>query len=160
HALPPLPGRSLLPGSLPTARRAGTAGHHARRDGRRSPARPGPTPGIGGAAPRLPCRVVSELHALLARPTDTGGLALTGEGPVCEKCGSHYPITDGLVSFLDQAGLTEVDKREQSSRDQEASWYDSMFEGYTNAIEVPTVVKRLGAPQGPVVDIGCGTGRI
>ena len=45
-------------------------------------------------------------------------------------------------------------------RDEESAWYDPMFEGYTNAVEVPAAVRRVGAPDGPVVDAGCGTGRI
>ena len=45
-------------------------------------------------------------------------------------------------------------------RDEESVWYDPMFEGYTNAVEVPAAVRRVGAPDGPVVDAGCGTGRI
>src|SRR5207302_1285769 len=39
-------------------------------------------------------------------------------------------------------------------------WYDTMFEGYTNAIEVPTTIARLGHPPGPVIEVGAGTGRI
>ncbi len=35
-----------------------------------------------------------------------------------------------------------------------------MFEGYTNAVEVPAAVRRVGTPTGPILDAGCGTGRI
>jgi SAM-dependent methyltransferase len=35
-----------------------------------------------------------------------------------------------------------------------------MFEGYTNAVEVPAAVRRVGRPTGPILDAGCGTGRI
>ena len=35
-----------------------------------------------------------------------------------------------------------------------------MFEGYTNAVEVPTVLARIGRPNGPILDHGAGTGRI
>ncbi|MDQ3641774.1 MAG: class I SAM-dependent methyltransferase [Actinomycetota bacterium] len=45
-------------------------------------------------------------------------------------------------------------------RDEESVWYDPMFEGYTNAVEVPAAVRRVGTPGGPIVDAGCGTGRI
>ena len=103
---------------------------------------------------------MSDLYELLACPKDRGALRPTDGALECTTCGASYPVTDGIVSFIDQAELTDVDRREQSDRDQESSWYDSMFEGYTNAIEVPTVVKRLGSPGGPIVDIGCGTGRI
>lgn len=101
-----------------------------------------------------------QLYALLACPND-GSALRSAEGALeCEQCGARYPVRDGLVSFVDEDELSEVDGREQSSRDQESAWYDSLFEGYTNAIEVPTVVRRLDAPDGPLVDIGAGTGRI
>lgn len=45
-------------------------------------------------------------------------------------------------------------------RDEESSWYDPMFEGYTNAVEVPAAVRRVRQPTGPILDAGCGTGRI
>ena len=45
-------------------------------------------------------------------------------------------------------------------RDEESVWYDPMFEGYTNAVEVPAAVRRVGTPTGPILDAGCGTGRI
>ena len=35
-----------------------------------------------------------------------------------------------------------------------------MYVGYTDLVEVPTVVRRLGRPFGPILDAGCGTGRI
>ena len=49
--VPALPRRPLLPRRVPAARRRGTSGHHARRDGRRPPAR-ARTPGRAGRAPR------------------------------------------------------------------------------------------------------------
>ena len=103
---------------------------------------------------------MTDLYALLACPKEGGALTAAADALTCDTCATRYPIRDGVVSFVDAAELTDVDRREQSSRDDEASWYDSMFEGYTNAIEVPTVVKRLGDPKGPIVDIGSGTGRI
>ncbi len=35
-----------------------------------------------------------------------------------------------------------------------------MIEGYTNAVEVPTAVRRVGQPHAPVLHVGCGTGPI
>ena len=78
----------------------------------------------------------------------------------CPACGASYPVRDGIVSFLTPEQLSEQELREQSSRDQESVWYDSMFEGYTNAVEVPTVLARIGRPNGPILDHGAGTGRI
>lgn len=103
---------------------------------------------------------MTDLFSLLVCPQDGGDLTAADDALTCATCAARHPIRDGVVSFVDVAELSEVDRREQSSRDDEASWYDSMFEGYTNAIEVPTVVRRLGDPKGPIVDIGSGTGRI
>jgi SAM-dependent methyltransferase len=75
-------------------------------------------------------------------------------------CSTSYPVAGGIVNFLDRDALSEVDRREQASRDQESSSYDHMFEGYANAVEIPTVMRRMGSPPGPVLDHGAGTGRI
>ena len=67
---------------------------------------------------------------------------------------------DGIVSFLSAQALTEQEERERQMRDEESVWYDPMFEGYTNAVEVPAAIRRVDRPSGPVLDAGCGTGRI
>ncbi len=102
------------------------------------------------------------LLALLCCPRDRSELKPAGDGSAleCAGCGASYPVRDGVVSFLTAEQLSEQELREQSSRDQESVWYDSMFEGYTNAVEVPTVLARIGRPSGPVLDHGAGTGRI
>jgi ubiquinone/menaquinone biosynthesis C-methylase UbiE len=86
--------------------------------------------------------------------TDDGG------GLRCPRCDREYPVRDGYVSFLTPEQMSEQDRVEQAQRDAESSWYDAMFEGYTNAVEVPTAVRRVGHPEGPLLDAGCGTGRI
>ncbi|MGH9225426.1 MAG: methyltransferase domain-containing protein [Acidimicrobiales bacterium] len=78
----------------------------------------------------------------------------------CPECDRPFAVRDGLVSFLSAQELTEQDHRERAMRDDESAWYDAMFEGYTDAVEVPTAVRRVGRPAGPVLDAGCGTGRI
>ena len=101
------------------------------------------------------------LLALLCCPRDRSDLrAAPGLALECPACGASYPVRDGIVSFLTPEQLSEQELREQSSRDQESVWYDSMFEGYTNAVEVPTVLARIGRPNGPILDHGAGTGRI
>ncbi|MEA2974385.1 MAG: tRNA (uracil-5-)-methyltransferase [Actinomycetota bacterium] len=104
------------------------------------------------------------LLALLCCPRDRSDLGAVRQGNVtaleCPACGASYPVRDGIVSFLTPEQLSEQELREQSSRDQESVWYDSMFEGYTNAVEVPTVLARIGRPNGPILDHGAGTGRI
>ena len=79
---------------------------------------------------------------------------------VCPACSTRFPIHDGVVSFLPAQELTTQEDREREMRDEESVWYDPMFEGYTNAVEVPAAVRRVGRPSGPVLDAGCGTGRI
>lgn len=109
------------------------------------------------------------LLTLLWCPRDHGDLSPGGPpaaggpgdgGVVCGTCGAHYPFIDGVLSFLTEPDLSPVDQREVASRDAEASWYDTIFGEYTNAVEVPTTVARIGTPRGPVLDFGAGTGRI
>jgi ubiquinone/menaquinone biosynthesis C-methylase UbiE len=97
---------------------------------------------------------------LLCCPKDRSTLATGMDTLACPACGASYPVRGGVVSFLTPEQLSEQELREQSSRDQESVWYDSMFEGYTNAVEVPTVLARIGRPNGPILDHGAGTGRI
>ncbi len=101
------------------------------------------------------------LIELLCCPHDGASpLKPDGDALVCPACAARYPVRDGIVSFLPAQALSEQDERERAMRDDESSWYDAMFEGYTNAVEVPTAVRRVGQPTGPILDAGCGTGRI
>lgn len=97
---------------------------------------------------------------LLCCPRDHGAVHNVADAVECELCATRYPMRGGIVSFMDAAALSEVERREQSSRDNESSWYDTMFEGYANAVEVPTVLRRIGHPCAPILDHGAGTGRI
>jgi SAM-dependent methyltransferase len=98
---------------------------------------------------------------LLCCPKDQGApLAPVGEALVCPTCATAYPVVDGIVVFLTPEQLSEQEARERDFRSQESEWYDDMYVGYTDLVEVPTVVKRLGRPFGPILDAGCGTGRI
>ena len=102
-----------------------------------------------------------QLLELLCCPHDYAGPLSAEDGAlVCPKCATRFPIRDGIVSFLSAQELSEQDHREREHRDRESSWYDAMFEGYTNAVEVPTGVRRIGRPSGVILDAGCGTGRI
>jgi uncharacterized protein YbaR (Trm112 family) len=98
--------------------------------------------------------------SLLCCPGDRGELLWKDDAGWCAACDRRYPIIDGVVCFLGEDELSSIDRRERSSRDTESSWYDSMFEGYTNAVEVPTAIRRIGHPGGVVLDHGAGTGRI
>lgn len=102
------------------------------------------------------------LLGLLWCPDDHGDLLHDpGRQEVsCATCGRRYPILDGVLSFLAGAELDETTRREQASRDAEAEWYHGIFADYTNIVEVPSTVARIGRPTGPVLDHGAGTGRI
>jgi SAM-dependent methyltransferase len=102
-----------------------------------------------------------DLYDLLACPHDRAHpLVRSDDAVTCSRCDRRYPIEHGVVVFLDAAELSEIERRERESRDEESTWYDRMFEGYTNAVEVPTAVRRIGHPVGPILDHGAGTGRI
>ncbi len=100
------------------------------------------------------------LLASLWCPDDHGDLVAGGDGARCAGCGRLYPFVDGVLSFLDAEALDDVTRREQSSRDAEAAWYDTINTEYTNVVEIPAMIDRLGLPSGPVLDHGAGTGRI
>ena len=103
----------------------------------------------------------AELIDLLCCPQDrTGPLERDGDRLRCPTCGTEFPIRAGIVSFLSAQELSEQEQRERAMRDEESVWYDPMFEGYTNAVEIPAAVRRVGRPNGPILDAGCGTGRI
>ena len=98
---------------------------------------------------------------LLSCPRDQGApLAQTGSSLECPTCGSLFPVVDGVVVFLTAQQLSDQEERERRFRSQESGWYDDLYAGYTDIVEVPSVVRRLGRPFGPILDAGCGTGRI
>ena len=98
---------------------------------------------------------------LLCCPRDQGApLGETGGSLECPTCHELFPVVDGIVVFLTAQQLSEQEERERNFRSAESDWYDDMYVGYTDLVEVPSVVRRLGRPFGPILDAGCGTGRI
>ncbi len=98
---------------------------------------------------------------LLCCPRDGGApLAPTGSSLECPACGTLFPVVDGIVVFLTAQELSDQEERERRFRSEESGWYDDLYVGYTDVVEVPSVVRRLGRPFGPILDAGCGTGRI
>jgi len=98
---------------------------------------------------------------LLCCPRDQGApLVESGGSLECPTCTTLYPVVDGIVVFLTAQQLSDQEEKERNFRSQESEWYDDMYVGYTDLVEVPTVVRRLGRPFGPILDAGCGTGRI
>ena len=103
---------------------------------------------------------VDALVDLLCCPSDQGQLRRAPGRLVCGVCDRRYVWDGQLVSFLSDDDLAGVDRSEQVSRDTEAAWYDTIFAEYTNVVEVPATLSRLGRPTGPLLDHGAGTGRI
>lgn len=98
---------------------------------------------------------------LLCCPRDQGAPLAQADGSLqCPTCGTRFPIVDGIVVFLTAQQLSDQEEKERNFRSEESSWYDDMYLGYTDRVEVPSVVRRLGRPFGPILDAGCGTGRI
>jgi len=105
--------------------------------------------------------VDTELLGLLCCPRDqTAPLQVAHDSLSCPTCGATFPMVDGIVVFLDAQQLSEEEEREKEFRSAESEEYDDLYAGYTDAVEVPSVMRRVGRPVGPVLDAGCGTGRI
>jgi 2-polyprenyl-3-methyl-5-hydroxy-6-metoxy-1,4-benzoquinol methylase len=103
----------------------------------------------------------ADLVDLLACPKDgTAPLEAIPDALACPTCRTTFPVVDGIVVFLTAQELSDQEERERAFRSQESAEYDLLYAGYTDAVEVPAVVRRIGRPTGPVLDAGCGTGRI
>ncbi len=100
------------------------------------------------------------LLGVLWCPDDHGDLRDDGDAASCLTCGHRYPVIGGVLSFLADVELGAMDRAEQQARDDEASWYDTLWPEYADRIECPAHAEQMGAPAGPVLDIGCGPGRI
>lgn len=102
-----------------------------------------------------------DLVELLCCPLDGAApLEVAADALTCPRCGTRFPVVDGIVVFLSVQQLTAQEERERSYRSQESGEYDDLYAGYTDAVEVPSVLRRVGRPYGAVLDAGCGTGRI
>lgn len=111
--------------------------------------------------PGYPSPVDVELLQLLCCPRDQTSPLRIAEGSLsCPTCSATFPIVDGIVVFLNAQQLSEEEEREKEFRSAESAEYDDLYAGYTDAVEVPSVMRRVGRPPGPVLDAGCGTGRI
>ena len=100
------------------------------------------------------------LLAVLWCPDDHGDLRDDGDAATCTTCARRYPVIHGVLSFLADVELVGADRAEQQARDDEASWYDTLWPEYADRIECPAHAEQMGRPAGPVLDIGCGPGRI
>jgi SAM-dependent methyltransferase len=99
------------------------------------------------------------LLSLLWCPLDHGSLRSSAGAFVCTTCNASYPVVDGVVCMV-EGGLSEDDRREMEGRDAQAEWYDEIHGGYTDAAEITPTVRALGRPEGPVLELGAGTGRL
>lgn len=101
-----------------------------------------------------------DLLAALWCPDDHGSLRDEGDAASCTDCGRRYPVVDGVLSFLEGVELSDIDRREQQDRDHEAAWYDSIWPAYVDKVELAAHADPLGRPDGPVLDLGAGPGRV
>ncbi|MEZ5234378.1 MAG: methyltransferase domain-containing protein [Acidimicrobiia bacterium] len=101
-----------------------------------------------------------DLLAVLWCPDDHGDLRNDGDAATCTRCGRRYPVLDGVLSFLHDADLPDLDAAEMADRDNEAEWYDSIWPEYIDRIELPAHAEKMGDPKGVVMDLGSGPGRI
>lgn len=98
-------------------------------------------------------------------PGEQGALIF---GPVhCQGCGARYPVSEGLIDFV-------ADRPRPSAVQQamELPWVARSWERYVRPAvdalltrskidldsEYAVAHSMLGAPMGPVVDLGCGSG--
>lgn len=102
----------------------------------------------------------TDLLDVLWCPTDHGDLEPADTHVTCRSCATRYPVIDGVLSFLAEADLPELDRREQGHRDAEAQWYDSIWPEYMDRVELPAHAERLGPTSGPLLDLGSGPGRV
>ncbi len=59
-----------------------------------------------------------ELLAILACPACKGPVELAGNWIVCQECGLHYPIRDGIpIMLVDEAQQAKPDGGEPDSAD-------------------------------------------
>ena len=116
----------------------------------------------GEAARRLSDSVFSPfgrpLSLVLACPNC--GSSELEEGPACTACGWTGRITDGVLDFVDETGLTENHHAEVAAQTAAVDAY------YENENKITCHWDRLSASdlpallqtQGLVLDLGCGTG--
>src|SRR3989344_4049447 len=78
---------------------------------------------------------------------EVGGHILEGEG-FCKKCGSRYPIREGILSLLDGQGITDdLLLSEIKARDAEAFKYDRKLSQRFYKEILPTM-KAIGETEG------------
>jgi SAM-dependent methyltransferase len=117
---------------------------------------------LGRAAARGPRAPAPTPMSLLRCPDDRGSLSATPDHLQCAICATRYPIAEGIVRFVTDAGIDSDDKRsEMRARDDEAEHYDARFSAVRNAIEIPTSLAALSPHADDVVaELGCGSGRM
>ncbi len=95
-----------------------------------------------------------ELVVLLACPIDGGELEGVdgdlGSDATCRRCGRQYRHDAGVLRMLPN-GRAELD---------EAQADESLHAGYTDRAELPPMLAALGAPRGPILELGAGGGRL
>jgi SAM-dependent methyltransferase len=80
----------------------------------------------------------------------------------CTTCSRHYPISDGVLSFLEPDKLNPISATEMRVRDGDTDGYDKFIEslGPESTAEIQPMLAALQPLSGAtVLELGCGTGR-
>jgi SAM-dependent methyltransferase len=94
-------------------------------------------------------------------PYDLTPVHLGVGGHECPACRKPFPVREGIADFLGH-DLDPLSEEHRQVRDEWIAPADRDYGGpYRNLVEIPFLVKRLGARDGEaVLDAGCGKGRI
>lgn len=103
----------------------------------------------------------------LVPEADVAGTALTFGPAKCVGCGARFPVHDGLIDLVgDRERLTRL-QRAMEHPVFARSWDRYVRPALDGALtrgrldlesELTVLQGLLGAPQGPLVDVGCGSG--
>jgi SAM-dependent methyltransferase len=93
-------------------------------------------------------------------PYDLAPIVPSDTNCKCPTCARVFPIREGVADFLSER-LDPVSEQERLARDEQmAPEGEDYGSPIRNRVEVPFIVKHLGAREGDsVLDVGCGKGR-
>jgi ubiquinone/menaquinone biosynthesis C-methylase UbiE/uncharacterized protein YbaR (Trm112 family) len=100
------------------------------------------------------------LTELLRCPACGAGVALRGDGVVCNDEQHHYPVVEGVIVMMDAETLAS-----DPQYDHQRKYFDAQFEGYgryhlenwrRSYLDRLLSRRLLGSPSSPMIDVGVG----